>query len=98
MPTDQQLIDLAENMATVAVLKRQLRERSMVFQVDDKEKAAAYFRRPFNAFYNLEYRKWARIRQWYYRRLTAECESAYARGAQRPCDCPIFRQVMGYAS
>lgn len=90
--------DIQEKLERIAELSAVVRQRAMVYQCEDKERAARFFRRPFDTFYDLPYKRWARVRAWYVRRETQAIRAFYARDTTggRPCDCPIFREAMGY--
>jgi hypothetical protein len=47
-------------------LKDELKRRAMIFQADDKERAAKHFGKPFDAFYDLPYTEWAKVRSQYF--------------------------------
>jgi len=48
--------------ALLQAMRDQFRQRAMIYQVDAKERAARELGLPFDAFYDLDYAHWARIR------------------------------------
>lgn len=66
---DARFVKLMEDIARVAALKQIVKDRSMIYQVADKEAAAKANGVPLNTYYHIPYVEWAPIRAAYYRSI-----------------------------
>lgn len=57
-PVDQ----IVKELEALEELKRSLKARAMIYQVDAKERAAERDGLPFNAYYDLLYEEWVKVR------------------------------------
>lgn len=53
---------IVKELEALEELKRSLKARAMIYQIDAKERAAERDGLPFNAYYHLTYEEWAPIR------------------------------------
>jgi len=53
---------LINELEEIEVLRTKIKERNFIYQIDLKEEKARSLNLPLNAFYELPYEKWAKIR------------------------------------
>jgi len=54
--------ELITELEEIEVLKRQIKEQSMIYQAELKEGMAKRNKVTFDSYYNLPYKEWAKIR------------------------------------
>jgi len=53
---------LIVELEKIEVLKSQIKERSLIYQADLKERVAEKNNIPFDSYYDLPYKEWSKIR------------------------------------
>jgi hypothetical protein len=86
------------SLEIVRPLREELRRCAMIYQYGEKLEAAQAWDKPF-AYFDVEYRRWARYRSLLHRKREAAfkacTEAGYPAGVKCPADHPLYQELMG---
>jgi len=68
MVSDAAIVRLSQALAETAILKAELKRRSMIYQYEEKCRVAAFFGMTFEQV-NLPFAEWSELRDRYHRQL-----------------------------